>query len=181
MKCQMSTARCQRSGAGFTLIEMLVVGLVVGILGAIATTSLISLLRGANKTEIIKEIKQNGDYALFAIEVNLRNSTGIISPCDGSTTNYIQFTNPDSTITEISCTGNPSRIRQRTLPSSAGEFLTNTSVNADCSQFFTCNKDSVSGSTTVNIKLTLTQAAAESEIDTSSSQFFVTQVTLRNR
>ena len=167
---------------GFTLIEMLVVGLVVGILGSIATISLISLLRGAAKTEAIKEIKQNGDYALSVIEVKLRNAASITSNCDGTTATSIQFSSSDSTRTEISCSSAaPSRIREQTPPGSTALFLTNTSVAADCSQFFSCSQDSLSGTTTVYINFTLSQANTEADISEQATQTFSTRVTLRNK
>lgn len=59
---------------GFTLIEILVVVLVMSIIATVAGDVLISVLRSANKANILNEVNQNGNFVLSTIESTARNA-----------------------------------------------------------------------------------------------------------
>lgn len=68
---------------GFTLIEALVVILVVGILGYLLSDLLLRTFRGGNKTQLIGDIKQNGQSALNTIDYTVRTAERIVCPPPG--------------------------------------------------------------------------------------------------
>lgn len=177
---------------GFTLLEMLVVLALFGIVGTMATVSLFLLFRGAAKTDYIKEIKQNGDYALSVMEVKIRNNTIRDANCTGNpgTTLIISSADLAATETTYSCvhdaTSNTNRITEQT--GEATNFLTNTSVTvpavpADCdlsNVSFVCTIGP-GGNKVVDIYLTLQQANTGASSVEATSQVFQTQINLRNR
>lgn len=59
---------------GFSLFEVLVVLGVVGIVGLVASSSLITTLRGVKRTDSDSKVKQNLNFALTIMERHLRNS-----------------------------------------------------------------------------------------------------------
>lgn len=62
---------------GLTFIELLVVVTLMGVIGAIVTQIFVLGLRSQVKTEIFKEVKQNGDYVVSVIEGMVRNAANI--------------------------------------------------------------------------------------------------------
>ncbi len=168
--------------SGFTLIEILVTIILFGILGTIATQSLFSLLRGASKSEAVKEVKQNGDYALSFMEIKIRNGTIDDVNCTGVTTS-LTINNPNSSpapTTTFDCftDGSVNRLRQ-----DSSDYLTNTSVTLDdCSNTnisFICAD--TNGVKNVLIKFTLRRMGDSLGEAESAAQTFQTQVTLRNK
>lgn len=59
---------------GFTLVELLVVIGIMAIIGGIATDLFVSIFKGANKANVINEVKQNGNLALDIMERSIRNA-----------------------------------------------------------------------------------------------------------
>lgn len=174
--------RHHKQNFGFTMLELLIVVLIFGILGAIASSSLFSLLKGASKTEIVKEVKQNGDYALSVMEQQIRNARDIASSCAGVSSNAVSIINPDNSQTEFSCGGTPNRLRERTLPAGPYTNLINTSVIVtNTCNIFTCTFDSIAQLKTVEIELDLAQTTVGAPAAESASQTFKTTVTLRNK
>lgn len=88
---------------GFTLIELLVVIVIVGVVGGIATIILSTTLQNASKGEMMREVKQNGDFALSVMERMIRNATGV-SPCLGSSA-QLTITNSDGKNSTFSLSG----------------------------------------------------------------------------
>lgn len=85
---------------GFTLIEIIVV---VGLLLTVVTLSVNlvnSLIKGSAKSEIIKEARQNGSYAMSVMDRMIRNAS-TISTCDSGMSS-IELTSPDSSKTTFS-------------------------------------------------------------------------------
>lgn len=63
--------------AGFTLVEMLVVVSSLALLTLVGSNLFFASLFGSGKSEIIKEVRQNGEYALKMMEETIKNSYGI--------------------------------------------------------------------------------------------------------
>lgn len=179
--------------AGFTLIELLIVVVIFGIIGIIASNTLFALLRSATKTEILKEVKQNGEYATSVMEQRIRNAIDVVTttyPCDASEQTGLEIINPDDTHTIYSCVdvGTPvlHRLQEEMIPAIASppppNFLTNSSVTLpSCAPpdiSFTCTTSGITKVVTINFTLsqiTLAPTSAES-----ASQTFSIQVGLRN-
>ena len=174
------------SNQGFTLVEMLIVLAIFGVLGVMASSSLFSIFQGASKTEILKEVKQNGDYALSLMEQKIRNAGSVTYiagtyPC-GTTSisgSSIEILNQDDTPTIFSCTNN---VLQQQLGLAAASNLTNSTVEVvDCNSVFSCVKSDTSNIPVVTIQFSLTQSNASANLSESSTQVFKTQVSLRNK
>lgn len=88
--------------SGFTLVELLVVITLVGLIGAIISQSFILGIRSQSKSEIVKEVKQNGDYALSVIDEMVRNATDITLFCNTST-DQLSIVNQDGGTTTFDC------------------------------------------------------------------------------
>lgn len=61
-----------RSGAGFTLIEILVAIAVVLVVGGIITSVLTITLRGSNKATSLDNVRRNGNYAIEHVSRTIR-------------------------------------------------------------------------------------------------------------
>lgn len=64
---------------GFSLIEMLIVISVLGLFSLIGSNLLFGTLFGSSKSEVLKEVRQNGEYALRVMEETIKTSVGLIS------------------------------------------------------------------------------------------------------
>jgi prepilin-type N-terminal cleavage/methylation domain-containing protein len=62
---------------GFSLIEILVVIAIVGLISGITATTFINIIKASNKSNIITEIKQNGDAVTNRLERIIRNAEEI--------------------------------------------------------------------------------------------------------
>ena len=76
-----------RTARGFTLIEMLIVVALLGVFAAVATDTFTNVMRAQNKTRIVNELEQSGNYALSVMEQQIRDAEKITC-CGG------EFTNP---------------------------------------------------------------------------------------
>lgn len=84
---------------GFTLVEVLMVVFVMGIVIVVGGQLFFTILKGASKTELVKQVKQNGDYALGVMERQIRSAKKI----DACTPTSLKIVNQDDGITEFKC------------------------------------------------------------------------------
>lgn len=63
---------------GFTLVEMLVVVTVLSLLGVLILTIFTRSLRGSNKSQVISQIKQNGQAVLEMMDKNIRGADNVV-------------------------------------------------------------------------------------------------------
>ena len=171
-------------------MELLIVVVIFGITGLTATTTLFSLLRGASKTEVVKDVKQNGDYTITIMEQKIRNAIdiGTTTPCDGTARTSLEIVNADNSHTIYSCetVGSINKVQERTElatnPSPSPNYMTTTSVTLpSCTTahiLFTCTP--TTNSKLVSIQFTLVQSATAPNSAETASETFVTQVGLRN-
>ncbi len=161
---------------GFTLVETLVTLVLIGTIGLIASISLFNLLSGSAKTEIVKEIKQNGDYALSTMEQNIRNATDVyylvggVKTCAGTSIDlYIIQPSQPATPIHYSCSSGSLYVD--------GNSLTSDKVVVNpCTGVFTCNKD-VNGL----YKNVIINFVLEDAQNSSVSQTYKTEIRLRNK
>lgn len=169
--------------SGFTLLEILVVVVLVGALGVLSSTAFFSLLKGASKTDIVKEIKQNGDYALSIMELRLRNATDITAPiCVGTAANSLTILNDNGTTSTFQCNLASGAIEEAITGGTTKSLINSTVKIGQCSSDFnlTCS-GSPNGAKTVTIMFKLQQANANAAASERLIQTFQTQVTLRNK
>ncbi|MBI4036044.1 type II secretion system protein [Candidatus Daviesbacteria bacterium] len=72
--------RIRKSGAGFTLVEILVTMAIVAIVGTILVTIFTNTLRGSNKSQILAVIKQNGQAVLDNMDKTIRGADNVVCP-----------------------------------------------------------------------------------------------------
>ena len=77
---------------GFTLIELIVTITIMSMIGILIAQVFFTTSRTNTKTELVKEAKQNGEYALGFIERMIRNSRYVTSACAGSADTSITIT-----------------------------------------------------------------------------------------
>ena len=166
--------------AGFTLMEMLVAVVIFGMLGIIATQSLFSLFRGAAKTEAIKEVKQNGDYALSVLEISIHNAVGVVVENQGRN---LVLTNPDGDSRTFRCRaeGSLNRIQEGENPTDPN-YLTSEAVSiVDCQNIFVLSDPNPGYEPkTVFISFTLRQADSTARATETATENFQLQITMRN-
>lgn len=143
---------------GFTLVELLVVTALILIIIGATSQLFFGALRGATKTTITNETRQNGDYALTVMERMIRNAQTInnmTTYCDGSSQSSISIEGQDGETTVFACPTDPLAAY---ISSNSGQ-LTSSKVAVDthpsgCS--FSCTK-TTSGPAVVNISFSIHQ------------------------
>jgi len=155
-----------RKVKGFTLIELLVAIGILGIVGGITTIIFFTTLQSSSKSEVLREVKQNGDFAISVMERMIRNANSVNS-CSGSSTS-LTITNPDGRTTQFSLSG--------TQIASNGAMLTSTKVSAS-NLSFTCTRTSGKPDV-VGISFTLSQAGSPTRPEERASMTFQTSFTL---
>jgi prepilin-type N-terminal cleavage/methylation domain-containing protein len=125
--------------SGFTLVELLIVVALVAIIGLTTTQIFVMGIRSQGKSEVLKEVKQNGDYALSIIETMVRNAIDIPASCN-TAYNQLQILNSDGLTTTFECleNGNISSISGLIVaPTPTGIPLTSNKVSVfNCSSAF---------------------------------------------
>ncbi|MDD5466130.1 MAG: type II secretion system protein [Candidatus Omnitrophica bacterium] len=177
--------KCRR---GFTLIELLVVVAVFMILAVLVTNSLFSILKSNTKANIMKEIRQNGAYALDVMDKTISSSRKI-EECKSSSL----------TVTDV---GGNQQITFGCLSQSVGGLpqislaskvcsdngcsdnvrLTSTNITLENCNVFTCEEiESGEGFGKVTINFTLKQLGASTRPEEIARQTFTKTIFLRNK
>lgn len=154
---------------GFTLLEMLVVSALLGTIGLMATSIFFTTLRGGTKAELIKEIKQNGDFAISTMERMIRNARDVTSTCDNTAQPSITILNPDYKTTIFSC--------GEQIASNSTILTSNKLLVSNCS--FICQKPT-SAPQNVAIKFTLSQKGSPPRPEERATVTFETTISLRS-
>lgn len=123
-------------GAGFTLIETLLVVFLIGIVLVAGGNMFFGIMKGASKVEVEREVKQNGNYALAIMERMIKNSRRVID-CN-ELDNTLEIENLDYEITTFQILPD-SEAGVNRIASSAASILYLTGDNVNVSSFaFTC-------------------------------------------
>ncbi|QQG40693.1 MAG: prepilin-type N-terminal cleavage/methylation domain-containing protein [Candidatus Levyibacteriota bacterium] len=178
---------------GFTLIELLVVMVVLIAVGAIIGAILFSSLRGANKTNAITLVRQNGNYAISQMAKTIRNAEGFygvsnngtdfisVCPAEPETYNYVRLTAYDKktyTTFAFSCASSPPTIYTNGI-----SFL-DSAVTLACDDpsnlpAFTCMQASATDAPVIGINFALTTRSGLL-LENAAKVPFQTTVTMRN-
>jgi prepilin-type N-terminal cleavage/methylation domain-containing protein len=96
---------------GFTLIEVLVSVVIIAILGVVIMQSFVTTIKTSAKTEIIKDVKQNGDFVIDIITRKIHNAVSM----NCSDSNKLVLTTRDAAninvVTEYSASENAGTCR----------------------------------------------------------------------
>lgn len=164
---------------GFTLIEMIVVVGLLSTIGLVASTVFFSTLKGGTKAEILKEVKQNGDFAISTMERVIRSALEVTSTCEGSDLTSIEIFNPDHQSTIFDCLWEDDVAKI----ASNGAALTSETVTLgnSCpgSLSFNCQR-STNAPEVIKISFTLSQKGSPTRSEEKASVTFQTAVSLRS-
>ena len=154
---------------GFTLIELLVVITITGVVGTMVVNLFLINLRASTKTKMLTAVKQNGDFAVLAMERIIRNSQEIIT-CSG---NSIQIKGIDDGITTF-------KLYNNARVASGSAYLTSSDFEVKNNTWLV-NCQAVQGKpTVVEINFTLKQAGAVSGKEFEVEIPFSLKVSTRN-
>jgi len=188
--------RIFNSESGYTLVELLAVVTIVIVVGVIAVGILISSLRGGSKTNVLDNVRQNGNSAIAQMSkmiIYAQSFNGVSRDSGISyTTNcvqnsltspaptpisyqYIKITSFDGGQTIFSCNGTTIASNGASMIDTAPE--TGVMVSS-CS--FTCSQDSYGLLPTIGINFTLKQNVSSSFAEKQATLPFQTSVTIRN-
>lgn len=166
---------------GFTLVELLIVVSILLISVGVAGDLIISVIRSYNKTRVLNEIEQNGNYVLAKLTYDLRNAKSV--SISGS--NTLTLTETDSnntsvtviyTIQNVTGTGSSS-CTTGTVTRQYGSNSAEPMTNIDCSDGVNVNTttslfsfDSATSPITVRIKLDTKQGPSSLNANSKSLQ-----------
>lgn len=174
-------------GAGFTLLEIMVSIGIVAIVGLLISQVFFTTTRTNSKTEVLKNIKQNGDFSLERVTDLVRNAREITSTCaeGGTTAASITFTNPDGGSTALGCLLDGTVTRIASVSAGSTDYLTDSALTlggADCnaaSLTFVCTAPAGQPAT-VAITFSLAQKGTPPDQFDRASASFQTTVAIRN-
>jgi prepilin-type N-terminal cleavage/methylation domain-containing protein len=179
-----------RTTSGFTLLETLIAITIAGSVGVLITQVFFTTTRTNSKTEVLKDVRQNGTYAVNIMERMVRSALRVETTCSdaGTEVDDITILNPDGNTTTFGCyeDGAVTRIAS-TSAANTREYLTSSSLtlgsdscaDAAMSLSIVCTA-SADQSSKVNISFSLSSAGAASGDSDAATVFFQTTVTPRN-
>lgn len=118
---------------GFTLLEILISITIAGAVGVLIAQVFFTTARSNTKTELLKDVKQNGEYAMGIMERMIRSALRVESTCSetGTTLSTIEILNPNGDITTFGCFLDPDANVTRIASTSATgvmEYLTSSNI-----------------------------------------------------
>lgn len=173
--------------AGFTLLEMVVSIAIVALVATVLSQVFISTLRTNTKTEILKDMKQNGELALENMVRMIQNAQDITSTCEstGTSSQSITILNPDGKETSLGCLVDGTITRLASTSAEGTEYLTSSNVTAGgttcpaSSIVFVC-KGGAGVSPSITISFQLAQSGTAIGVFEQSSEAFQTSANMRN-
>jgi prepilin-type N-terminal cleavage/methylation domain-containing protein len=185
---------------GYTLVELLAVMSIVVVVGVLVAGILTSSLRGGSKSNVLDNVRQNGNFAITQISKMISYSqsfNGISADGFFYTTNctqvipaspaplptpivykYIKITSFDGGTTVFGCNG-PNDIPPNTIASGTSSLIDTSSVSVvSCS--FSCTQADFGQAPTIGINLTLSQINPSNFAEKGATVPFQTSVTIRN-
>jgi len=177
-----------KGNRGFTLIEILVSIGIIAIISVLIAQSFFSTTRSNTKAELLKDIKQNGDYAIEIMGRMIRNARDVSSACPtaGSMADSLVLVNADGGTTTFGCYEDVTVTRIASTSASMGtiENLTGNTVSTGDTCLtstlqFWCSRPAYS-SPIVTIFFTLSQPGAPPDQFQKGETSYQTTVVMRN-
>lgn len=169
---------------GFTIIEVLVSISIIAIVSTVVVQAFAAISRAATKTEKIKEIKQNGDFAIDAMERSIRSSASVQN-CTGAATSTLSLVDTDGVVSTyaLATVGSIKRITLNSTNYLTSELVTtSTTLCPGVPEFqFICS--SYGGDNTkfiVDIAFCLTSVGSQAAAQDRAFQGFTHTVSNRN-
>ena len=175
---QLTTHNLQHS-SGYSFLELLIVIALVGTIGVVTSQVFIMGLRSQAKSEILKEVKQNGDYASAAMDTMIRNAIDIDNvSCNAPPTQQLSITTKDGALVTYDCS-NP-QIASRSGDPMVQLMLTSNKVAvSDCNFRVVCPTPPTSPKY-VFFNFTISQAGADLAKEQQATLQFQSTISLRN-
>jgi prepilin-type N-terminal cleavage/methylation domain-containing protein len=187
--------RLQSTIRGFTLLETLITVTIIGGVGILIAQVFFTTTKVNTKTELLKEVKQNGQYGIDTMSRMIRSSTAIENidtSCSstGSVQKTITIKNPDGFYTTLGCLYSDSATRIASASGSTinanSEYLTSSNItlggdgcdDADMTLKFTCTSYPDQAPSVV-IQFSLSQKEASPDQFSRESTTFQTTVSPR--
>lgn len=176
-----------RKGAGFTLLEMVVSLAIIALVALVLSQVFVATLRTNTKTELLKDVKQNGELAIESMVRMLQHAQSVTSTCSetGTSASSVTFVNPDGGTTTLGCVLDGTVTRLASTSAEGAVYLTSDDVTmggASClgaTLRFTCfGGTGVPSSVTISFQLA--QSGTPGQAFESSSESFQTTATMRN-
>jgi len=157
---------------------------ILATVGIVAANMFFQTLKGSAKAELVKQVKQEGDYAISIMEKMIRNAKSVESTCPstGVIGSSIMIKNPDEGITTFECTGSgdDTHLASSSAIATVTRLTTNkVKVWSDCGQFVRCTQSGFSPPV-VEIKFSLSQPGSPARPEEQATVDFQTTVSLRN-
>lgn len=169
---------------GFTLMEVLVSVGIIAIVGTVIAQSFFTMVRTNVKSELINNVKQNGDFSLDVMSRMVRNASSVTTTCSaaGTTTPSLTILNPNSYTTTFTCQLDGAVARIASVSAMRTEYLTsrNVSLGVDCTGTLTFVCTSLSNQKTqVQILFNLSQVGMPTDQFEKGNVTFQSTVTTR--
>lgn len=180
-------AKWQIQRAGFTLLEILVATGIIGAISILITQAFVATTRTNTKVEILKDVKQNGDFALGTMVRMIQNARSVTSSCTeaGATNANLSITNPDGGATTFECRNDSSVRRIASTSASVTSYLTSSNLTLVGSA---CDTSTISfvctllpnDSKSIKINFSLAQKGTPPDQYEQASMSFQTSALVRN-
>ena len=177
---------------GFTLLEIIVSVGILAIVVPLLAQVLFTTTHVNKKTELLADIKQNGNFALDVIARMVRSAKAIDVPCAQGdlTAPSADITNPDNNVTTLECRsdGNAARIASisetgGTAYLSAGNVTLSKSGGTNCSDStltFSCPPAGGGIQSQITVTFTLGQVGVSGSAYESGSASFQSTIGVRD-
>jgi hypothetical protein len=174
----MPIKKINNHNAGFSLIEVLVVGSLSVMLMLTISTLFMTFLASSTVTNMRRTVDSEGSYALGQISFFLRNAISIDSACNGTTSSSILLTSVDNAQTLFLGESDDGVVKIASQSAAHNDhggtlYLTNTEVDLVSGPSFVCTQNA--GKKFVNVVFELQFKNGEN-----TNQTFTTQVVARN-
>ncbi len=179
----------KKTGAGFTLMELVVAVAIIAGLGTVLVQALFTTTRSSTKVERLTDVKQGGEYALNVIERMIRNAQSLTAVCSSSGTTPTSsaiITSPDGYQTTFTCASDGGVTRIASASAFGTQFLTSSSVTLGGAS---CDADTLAfyctsiADTPKSVKVTFQLSQKGTPVDQfeKASTTFQTSIGLRNQ
>ena len=168
----METIKNSKFKNGFSLIEMLIVISSLGLFVLIGSNLLFGTFSGGGKSEVSKEVRQNGEYALKTMEESIKNAVSLES-CDSNQVVVKAQDNQNTTYKVLEDEENISHI------ASNSSYLTSNKVKVEDFSF-DCGELKIGLPPTIGINFKIVQAEETDQPQRKSQMSFKITVVMRN-
>lgn len=162
--------------SGFTMIEMIVVVSILGLVAVMTSGFLLVSLTAAGKAEVVKEVRQNGNYALSVMEGMILNSRGIGCTA-GQNTQTVEVTDANGIVTSFICDENEDKKKISSVSGQTVDLTSSGVMVSNCR--FQC-EDTPGLPVKVHLEFTVQKGGEDARPSEQASLDFKTEVIPRN-